>query len=375
MQEHQHFLLSPASGTQRVIHSLHYGLAQTDKKVYLQAGLHADEIPGVLVLHYLRKLLATAEQDLAIVGKVVLVPVANPIGLDQTFMYTPIGRFEQGSMQNFNRHYPDFFTAVKDTVATSLTQDPHQNKKTIRLAMYQWLANQKPQTELEALRKTLVELAYDADVVIDLHCDFEAIPHAYVEKAYLPQSEDFTRYMQSQTILWANSDNQSHHYSFDEALSRLWHLLAKHFGTRFPIPLSCFATTLELRGQTDVNQALAQADAHKIFSYLQHLGMITGTPPSMPKPKSQATPLAGVTPVSAPHPGVISFEKELGTLLKAEDVIAQVIEPLTQKVSIIKTAVPGVLYARTKARWASLGMELARVAGTKPRNTRDVLVP
>ena len=49
--------------------------------VYIQAGLHAQELPGVAALHYLIPKLAAAEAGGRLKGDVTLVPHANPIGL------------------------------------------------------------------------------------------------------------------------------------------------------------------------------------------------------------------------------------------------------------------------------------------------------
>ena len=59
MQRHQsHPLLSPVPGTERHIHSFHYGPAAPQGKVYIQASLHADELPGMLVAWHLKQRLA-----------------------------------------------------------------------------------------------------------------------------------------------------------------------------------------------------------------------------------------------------------------------------------------------------------------------------
>ena len=44
----------PALGTQRTLTSFHFGTAGTGEKAYIQASLHADELPGMLVAHHLR---------------------------------------------------------------------------------------------------------------------------------------------------------------------------------------------------------------------------------------------------------------------------------------------------------------------------------
>jgi predicted deacylase len=77
------------------------------EKIYLQAGLHADEIPGMLVLHYLKRLLNQAERRAELRGEIILVPVANPPGLAQVVLNGGIGRFDLASGRNFNRDFPD----------------------------------------------------------------------------------------------------------------------------------------------------------------------------------------------------------------------------------------------------------------------------
>ena len=97
MQIQKHPLLSTYVGTHREIVSFHYGAAGTGEKVYIQSSLHADELPGMLVAHHLRQRLATLEVAGRLRGEVVVVPVANPIGVGQSALLTNIGRFEVGS--------------------------------------------------------------------------------------------------------------------------------------------------------------------------------------------------------------------------------------------------------------------------------------
>lgn len=52
-------------------------------KVHLQAGVHADEIAGMLVLHLLMQRLHIAEAEGRLKGSVTVVPQANPLGIGQ----------------------------------------------------------------------------------------------------------------------------------------------------------------------------------------------------------------------------------------------------------------------------------------------------
>src|SRR3546814_4251594 len=65
--------------------------------------------------------------------------------------------------------------AVAETVAERLTEDEAGNVAVIRGAMLDHLAAQQPGSELHSLRLALASLAADADVVLDLHCDDQAL--------------------------------------------------------------------------------------------------------------------------------------------------------------------------------------------------------
>jgi predicted deacylase len=49
-------------------------------RVYVQAGLHADETPGMAVPHALMVQLADLESGSEIAGEIVVAPIANPPG-------------------------------------------------------------------------------------------------------------------------------------------------------------------------------------------------------------------------------------------------------------------------------------------------------
>jgi predicted deacylase len=373
MPQLNHPLLSPALGTQRTLTSFHFGRSGTGQKAYIQASLHADELPGMLVAHHLRGLLEAADGQGGLLGDVVLVPLANPIGLNQTSMHAQLGRFELASMENFNRNYPDFFALVKNKVAPLLGPDADANKLTIRRAMKEALEAEQPATELHSLRNTLMRLSHDADVVLDLHCDFEAAMHMYVEQPMLDQMMPLAAYLGARAVLWAKGSGGS--ISFDEALSGPWWRLKAHFGDRAPIPLACASTTVELRGQLDVSAELAAQDAQAIFSYLQCRGIVAGPVPSMPEALCEATPLTGTESLHAPHSGVIDFAVVPGDLVRAGQTVATVIDPLANRSTPVLASTDGVVYARHNLRWATAHLELCRIAGHTPIRSGNLLSP
>lgn len=375
MHTQVHTLLSPSCGTQRIFHSLHYtpqGLVQEPtRKVYMQTSLHADEIPGMLVLYHLRQMLDAAEADGSIAGTIVLVPLANPLGLDQSLMHTTLGRFEQTSMENFNRNYPDLFEGVREHVEPQLSADAKHNTQVVREAMQHFLTQHKPQTELQSLRKALMQLACDADVVLDLHCDLEAELHLYVGQDYVDLAHDLCCYMGCKTVLYAPDNGGT---SFDEALSHPWNALRAQ--SHFPIDLACLAVTLELRGQSDVYHDLARQDAHNLFCYLQNVGVVKGQPsPVVPLSQFRATPLAGTMPLQALHAGIVVFLHSIGSVLTQGEVVAHLIDPLTQQCSEVLAPITGRLYARQRSRYVSAGAEIARLAGAEPVRSGYLLSP
>ena len=374
MQRLDHSLLSPSLGSHKTLTSFHFGTPGRGPKVYIQASLHAEELPGMLVAHHLRALLDAADAAGQMLGEVVLVPVANPIGLAQRVDHKPMGRFDLDTSENFNRHYPDLAKAVWPVVKDTLGADPIANVATVRRAIGQYLQDWKPDTELQSLRQRLLMLSYDADYVLDLHCDCESIMHFYTEEACWPQFESLTRFLQCQTILLAKNSGSG---PFDECLSGVWWQLAETAlaaGSASPLPQGCCTTTIELRGETDVSHAFAQPDAQALFNYLQYLQVVAcGRTPELPPARCQATPLAGSETVYAPSAGIVVFAADVGQTLKVGDLVAEVIDPIANHSHRVLAGVEGPLYARIRDRYVTAGGELGKIAGAIPFKTGDLL--
>lgn len=374
MQRHDHPLLSNSLGSQRSLCSFHYASANAGPKVYIQASLHAEELPGMLVAYHLRSLLDQAEAQGRLRGEVVLVPMANPIGLAQQLDHQPMGRFELGSSENFNRHYPDLALAVLEDVKHLLTQDTAGNVTTVRQAIGRYLAQWQPATELQSLRRTLLTLAHDADYVIDLHCDCEGVMHFYTEAPCWQQLAPLAHLLQSRAILLARNSGSG---PFDECLSGVWWQLAERLATEglnVPLPQACNTTTVELRGEADVSHAWAQADAQAIFDFLIHAGALAGdTPVRIPAACAQPTPLAGSETLHTPVPGVVVFAAQPGAHVQAGELVAEVINPIEHTRQEIRASVAGVFYARVRGRYALSGGEIGKIAGSVPFRSGDLL--
>lgn len=374
MQRIDHPLLSPSLGSQKTLSSFHFGRPGQGLKIYIQASLHAEELPGMLVAHHLKSLLEAAEAAGQLQGEVIVVPVANPLGLAQRLDHKPMGRFDLDTSENFNRHYPNLAKAVFPAVQGALGDNPLANVRTVRLAMGDYLRRWAPVTELNSLRRALLTLAHDADFVLDLHCDCEGVLHFYTEESCWPQLEPLARFLGSETILLAKDSGSG---PFDECLSGAWWQLAATLaeaGHDVPLPQGCCSTTIELRGEADVNHAWAQADAKAIFAYLQHLQVLAcEQTPEVPAFKCQPTPLAGSQTLTAPTPGVVVFAAQVGQHMRVGDLVAEIIDPIANQTCRVVAGVEGTLYARIRDRYITTGGELAKIAGATPFRTGELL--
>lgn len=347
-------------GTARQIDVLGFGTPGARPKAYLQAGLHADELPGMLVLRHLAGLLSLKAARGEIRGEVVVVPVANPIGLAQHMHGYLRGRVESGASANFNRGYADLAPAAGDAVEGHLGADPAANVAAIRAAMAAALATLAPKSELDALRDALLGLALDADLVLDLHADSEAVVHLYTGTPLWPDAADIAGELGAAAVLLAEVSGGN---PFDEALSGPWWTLAR----RFPdaaIPPACLAATVELRSNNAVDAGLAEADAAALLRVLMRRGIVAGDPGPLPAAVA-ATPLDAMLPVIAPAAGLVVYRAPLGATLAEGDVVAEIVDPLGDTLAV-RARTAGVLFARHEQPVAWPGKVIGKIAGAVP---------
>jgi len=353
-------------GNERTLTTIRYGSDSVGKKAYLQAGLHADEAPGYLVMHHLINLLDAADAAGSIPGEILLVPVANPIGAGQWRDEVLRGRFDYFDNTNFNRRHLDMTVKVAENIQGLLSESPDQNKAVIRRAMADVLRELSPADEAAQLKHLLLSLSFDADIVLDLHCDYQAVTHVYMGSPLWPEAADLAAQVGSEATLLAKVSGDN---PYDEACSRIWWELAEKFPA-FPIPFACLAATIELRGISDVSHKLGSRDAENIFLFLQRRGLISGEPAALPPLPNNATPLRGVEHVKATAPGVVVYFKTPGDVVKKGDLIAEIVNPLGESpddcVTRATSDIDGILISVNVDRFARPGRLLAKIAGKEP---------
>lgn len=331
-------------------------------KAYIQAAVHADEVPALLVAQQLRSQLLALDAAGRLRGEILLLPYANPIGLEQFLHGRQLGRFELDSGQNFNRGYPDFFEPVAAAVEGRLGPDADSNVELIRSALRAALPRQLPAGENAALKQRLYSLSCDADVVLDLHCEFEAILHSYIGTPLWPAAADLAACLASEVNLLAEDSGGS---AFDEANSRLWWRLAARYPDH-PIPPACLAATVELRGERDVDEALAASDAAGLIRFLAGRGFVDGLPAQAQPLPAHASPLEAVDTLHATQAGVLTWTRPLGAELRRGEVLGHLTDPETGRREPLIARNEGRLFARRGHRWVRPGQWLAKIAGQEP---------
>jgi uncharacterized protein len=361
-----HSLPAASLGNARTLTAIRYGHPSGNGKAYIQAGLHADEAPGFMVMHHLIDRLDAADTAGNIKGQIIIVPVANPIGMDQWRDEILQGRFDFYNNVNFNRLHLDLTDAVAERIKDQLCDTPMENVLLVRGAAAEALAAITPLDEAEHLKHLLLGLSYDADLVLDLHCDDQSVVHLYLGTSLLPAAADLAALLRAEATLLADDSGVT---PFDEACSRLWWRLAEKF-PQYPIPPACLAATVELRGKADVSHELAAQDAEHILEILQKRGFVSGKSPKLPRLRNEATPLQAVAHIKADVPGIVVFLKRPGDRVERGEILAEIVNPLEigneKRVTVVTSTIDGLLFSLSSTHYARPGCILAKIAGREP---------
>ncbi|GAB3478277.1 succinylglutamate desuccinylase/aspartoacylase family protein [Marinomonas epiphytica] len=371
-QIYSHVLPSATPGNQRIIKAHHFGEAGARPKVYFHAGLHADEWPGFLVLNRLLKRLIEADNNGLIKGEIIIVPVANPIGLAQNFHgYIP-GRFAfSDGGGNFNRNWPQLGHKVEKRIKGDISHDESANVQVIRQAIAEELALLPETTELQGLKKTLLALSMDADEVIDLHCSGEASMHAYVAQEFENHFKPLLALLGAKVGL---SELETGASSFDETNVSVWRELKSHYAHL--VPWGSRSLTLELRGENDINEACAQQDSQALYDYLVLRGVVDGECPEPDTSEVQYYPLDAMDLVKAPCAGIVCYHKEIGEPVEAGEVIGEVVNLMDD--DVMSSSYPlvartnGVFFARVQRRLVVHGESIGKIAGIEHLAFREI---
>lgn len=306
---------------------------QPGKKAYIQANLHGAEIVGNAVIQQLIEFLTTLD-DSKLQGEIWLVPVCNPLGVNQRSHFFSTGRFNSYDGKNWNRIFWDFEQEagnLTEFAQSQLDYEPEVIRSNyltkIMQAWQEELAkiNQPSSAPLSwQYRYQLQSLCLDADYVIDIHSSSnQAINFTFCFKERITSAKYL---LLEYGILMNEYDGDA----FDEAFLKPWLALEKelaNLGKKIEFDIESW--TLELgagmvmnptsvaRGFAGIKNYLAHK---KILSLPEHIATTAMTLVSRDKIKSYYAPTGGMIQSRLPlktrvNPGtqiyqLLSFNKQ-----------------------------------------------------------------
>ncbi|AFZ34142.1 Succinylglutamate desuccinylase/aspartoacylase [Stanieria cyanosphaera PCC 7437] len=249
------------------------------KKVYIQANLHGSEIVGNAVIHQLIEYLSTLEPN-QITGEIWLVPVCNPLGINQRHHVFSTGRFSSYDGKNWNRIFWDYEKECLDLsefARSQLNKKPEIIRKNylekIYLAWQQQLEkiNQPSSIPLaEQYRYRLQSLCLDADYVIDIHSSSnQGIDYLFCFQG----SEESAKYFLFEYgILMTEYEGEA----FDEAFLKPWLALEKELANLGKvIKFDLESWTLELGTGMQINPLSVVKGVKGIKNYLAYKNVLS----------------------------------------------------------------------------------------------------
>lgn len=363
-------LKSSAPGTERFLTVHRFGTPGARPKAYLQAALHADEWPGLMALHHLIPKLAAADAAGQVIGEIVVLPYANPIGLDQRLGGSAPGRYAFDGSGNFNRGWPDLSDAAAAALGAPLTGDPDHDVPAMRSALLDAVAGLSTRTDVMDWEARLLALSIDADAVIDIHCDQESLAHLYCHASHADLARDMAAAIDIPVTML---EDEAGGFSFDDANAGVWRRMGGKVENGERLPMPCFGCTLELRGKDDVSDAYGAADAEGLMRFFAARGYLMPDADGLgdaPEPYR----LEEVDVISSPVAGLLAYRADIGDTVAKGQPIADVIDITAEDTAAgrvtLASRTDGLFFARVDLRLIRPGERIGKVAGRVPLEHR-----
>lgn len=286
--------------------------------VYIQANVHGAEVQGNAVIFQLMKRLERCE----LLGSVTLVPLANPLGINQKSGEFTLGRFDPITGVNWNREYLDHGIDLASWFSEHQSLDDAALIQAYRATLIEncqvRLANDWGITTGHKLAVSLQALAHQADIVMDLHTGPKSCKHLYCPEYDLDAALYFSI---PYTLVIPNSFGGA----MDEAVFCPWWRLAeyaKQQGRAMSVAVSAF--TLELGSQERIDLADAAEDVEGILAYLSHRKVIK-EPVSPVKMARFGCYLKDYKKFHAPKAGLVEYLATVGQALPAGEPLVHIL--------------------------------------------------
>lgn len=320
------------------------GADKSASSAYLQAALHAGELPGVVAIDALMPMLGKAEAEGRIKGNITVVPQANPIGRAQYHFGEHQGRFHLGTRTNFNRGFPLL-------AAPDISLLPDTTRGTVD----------------QRLKIRLLQLSIGHDIVLDLHCDDEGLAYLYVHTSLWPAMADCAAAMGVDAVVLWDEDTDG---TFEGASIMPYQ--------NVPADVARLdrrvATTVEYRGILDVDGALAASDAEGLYRLLVARGVIVDQ--TLPEPGGPAgpnfftgivAPLENVDMMPAPRAGAVLYEVKPGDRVAKGALLATIVHAPGEPDGRTQVFAPqsGIILTRRSRRIIRAGEDLLKLVGDR----------
>ena len=359
---------TPGRSTQLIYYRI--GPDNAEPKVYLQAAVHADEQPGILILHHLLRLLSDADAAGELKAQFVLMPMVNPLGMGDIEFGQHQGRYNRNSGVNHNRQWPDLYASIDTDMGDKLGQNAAENIITVRQAVRDWVENLPQITAQQQWRQAIMSEACDADYVFDVHCDDDALIHIFSIPQLAENMQQLADHTGAAATLLAEDSGGG---SFDEIWPAIWLKLAREFPDK-DIPLPVKSCTLEFRGQFDTFDALNHRDAKNLYGYFQGEGLITGSSTGDKGQAAAATDLRATEYLRADKAGLLVYCVELGERVKKGDKIADLLHLDGDEAFIGRTPIlagtDGLVLSRRTTKYVWRNATVAKIVGNENLDSR-----
>jgi len=288
--------------------------------VYIQANMHGAEVQGNAVIYQLLEQLRVLD----VKGDITLVPLCNPIGINQKSGEFTLGRFDPITGNNWNRGYHFNEKLPLEFAQKNPDLSFDEIKKQFRALIIgdletQLLDNPYGLNTPQHLCATLQRMAFDADIVLDLHTGPISERHLYCPEYTMDSA---TLFDIPHTLFIPSG--------FDGALDEAafcpwWQLQLAYQAQGREIAVAVNGFTLELGSQEWLCLEEAKKDSSGILSYLSAMGVVERglfTPASMTR---YACYLKDYRALYSPKSGLVEYLAPLGKPIRAGEPLVRLL--------------------------------------------------
>ena len=325
-------LVQLASGDRLSLQVYQFKGSQPGKKAYLQANLHGAEISGNAVIHQLIEFLITLE-DTQLTGEVWLVPVCNPMSVNQRSHHFSSGRYNHYDGKDWNRIFWDYEKLGEDIAAFAQehinleVSDIQTHYRQLILNKFHQISNeinrQAGVTFNEYYRYQLQSLSLDADYLIDSHSSTNyGLDYLY---CFHSREESAKAFLLDYGILMNDYDGDA----FDEAFLKPWLALEREYqklGKTIIFDIESW--TLELGAGLEMNPESVEKGIRGIKNYLVSKGMLLiegGTLPETTDHQIALTPKNKIKKYCSPRGGMIQYHVKLGDKIQKNQKLYEIL--------------------------------------------------